>query len=110
MRPPGGFTVDMFNWANDFNFYREWANVVVHGRFEARIDRPYAVLYACRRDMYDYALDHADVLRRFAPLVLLETRMERVFAPAMGDHAYILRGPDLDELRAAARAIQAKAN
>ncbi|MCX6112485.1 MAG: ATP-grasp domain-containing protein, partial [Proteobacteria bacterium] len=30
MRPPGGLTTDMFNFANDINIYQEWANVVVN--------------------------------------------------------------------------------
>ena len=50
MRPPGGWTVDMWNYANDIDMYREWANVVVHGRFDAPVTRPYNVLYASRRD------------------------------------------------------------
>ena len=31
MRPPGGPSVDMANWANDIDFYQAWANVIVHG-------------------------------------------------------------------------------
>jgi biotin carboxylase len=30
MRPPGGLTTDMFNYANDIDIYGEWAHVVVH--------------------------------------------------------------------------------
>lgn len=106
MRPPGGLTVDMFNWANDFDFYREWANVVVHGRFDAEVTRRHAVLYASRRDRHGYRMSDADVRREFGPLIVHETRMERVFSGAMGDHAFFLRGPNLAELRAAAERIQ----
>ena len=49
----------MFNFANDFDFYREWANVVVHGRFSARISRPYDCLYVGRRDGRMYAMSMA---------------------------------------------------
>jgi hypothetical protein len=108
MRPPGGLTVDMFNFANDFNFYREWANVVVHGRFEATIDRPYASLYVSRRDGRQYALSHAEVLREFAPMIVAETRMDSVFAAAIGDYGYLMRHPDLDVLIAAANEVHRK--
>ena len=64
MRPAGGLSVDMMNFANDFDFFQEWANVVVHGRFEARVTRPYACLYVMRRDGRPYALSHAQVMRR----------------------------------------------
>jgi hypothetical protein len=109
MRPPGGFTVDMFNFANDFDFYRAWANMVVHGRFDATITRPYACMYVCRRDGRHYAMTHEDVLREFAPLIVFESRMEPVFAGAMGDQAFILRAPSEKPLRDAAQQIQARA-
>ncbi len=107
MRPPGGWTVDMFNYANDFDLYREWANVIVHGRFDAIITRPYNVLYACRRDIRMYAMSHDDVMREFGHLIVQSARMERVIATAMGDYGYVLRGPELEPLFDAARQIQA---
>jgi hypothetical protein len=107
MRPPGGWTVDMFNYANDFDLYREWANVVVHGRFEAEVARRYNVVYASRRDHHRYAMSHEDVLREFADLIVHEARMERVIATAMGDSGYVLRSPELEPLIDAARRIQA---
>lgn len=107
MRPPGGFTVDMFNFANDIDFYREWANMVVHGRFDATVNRPYACMYVCRRDGRRYAMTHDEVLREFAPLIVFEGRMEPVFAGAMGDQAFILRAPQEEPLREAASRIQA---
>ena len=105
MRPPGGLTVDMFNFANDFNFYREWANVLVHGRIDAPVTRPYAVLYISRRDGRQYAISHDDVLREFAPLLVAETRMDSVFSAAIGDHGYLMRHRDVEVLFAAAREI-----
>ena len=107
MRPPGGWTVDMFNYANDFDFYREWANVVVHGRFDAIIARPYNVLYASRRDGRDYVLSHDEVLAEFGDLIVHESRMERVLATAMGDHGYVMRNPELAPLIDGAKGIQA---
>jgi ATP-grasp domain-containing protein len=106
MRPPGGWTVDMFNYANDIDLYREWANVIVHGRFDAIIKRQYNVLYASRRDIRTYAMSHEDVMRAFGHLIVQSARMERVIATAMGDYGYVLRGPELEPLFEAARQIQ----
>ena len=41
MRPPGGLTTDMFNYANDINIYYEWANIILYNRFTANFTRPY---------------------------------------------------------------------
>jgi hypothetical protein len=107
MRPPGGWTVDMWNYSNDFDFYREWANVLVHGAFEATIDRPYNVLYASRRDGRPYVMTHDEVLATFGDLIVHESRMERVLASAMGDNGFVLRSPELEPLVEAAKRIQA---
>jgi len=110
VRPPGGLTVDMFNYANEFDFYREWANVVVHGRFDAALTHPYACAYVGRKHRLSYARSHEDVLREFKPLIVFDTPMSGVFARAIGDFGYILRDPDEAKLVAAALAIHEKAD
>ena len=108
MRPPGGWTVDMFNYANDFDLYREWANVVVNGRFDA-IDHaalPRGVRQPSRHRAGQYAMSHEDVLREFGHLVVKAARMDRVLATAMGDIGYILRSPELPPLLDAVKQIQ----
>ena len=107
MRPPGGLTVDMWNWGNEFDFYREWANVLVNGTSAATTTRPYAVLYASRRDGRRYALPHDQLVRELAPLLIHHQRMETVFSGAIGDYGYVLRSPELTPLLEAARTVQA---
>jgi hypothetical protein len=95
----------MFNYANDFDLYREWANVVVHGRFDAAVTRSYNVAYVSRRDRRHYAMSHQDVLREFGDLIVQEARMDAVIAVAMGDHGYVLRHPEAEPLLDAAKRI-----
>ena len=109
MRPAGGLSVDMINFANDLDFYEQWANIVVRGEFDAPVTRPYACLYVMRRDGRPYSRSHDEVMAAFGDLVILEARMDRMFAAAMGDHAYVLRGPDERVLIDAAQQIQALA-
>ncbi len=40
-RPPGARFMHLISWAHDFDLFRAWADVVVHGRFTPR-PRPYA--------------------------------------------------------------------
>jgi hypothetical protein len=51
-------------------------------------------------------MSHEEVLREFGPLIVQESRMERVLASAMGDHGYIMRSPELAPLIDAAKRIQ----
>ena len=108
VRPPGGLTVDMFNYANDMNFYRGWAGMLVHGRWEEPITRGYATAYVGRKHRFTYKLGHEQVLRTFGDLIVMDTPMSGIFARAIGDFGYIIRHPDEARVAAAARAIQAK--
>ena len=106
MRPPGGWTVDMFNYANDFDLYREWANVVVNGRFDAAVTRAYNVVYASRRDGRNYVMSNEDIFREFGDLIVQHARMDPVIAVAMGDIGYVMRHPESEPLLDAAKRIQ----
>lgn len=106
MRQPGGLTVDMFDYANEIDFYRAWAEVVVTGRTEIRTSRPYHCLYAGRKAGRTYRLTHDEVLLRVGGLLVHHERIDDVFSAAIGSYGYILRDPDLAPLLEAARTIQ----
>jgi hypothetical protein len=108
VRPPGGLTVDMLNVANEIDFYRGWASMLVHGRWNESPTRTYATAYVGRKHRFTYKLGHEQVLRAFADLIVIDTPMEGIFARAIGDFGYVLRDPDEARVTAAARAIQAK--
>ena len=107
MRQPGGLTVDMWNWANDIDFYRMWAEVVVRGTTSARARRPWYCLWAGRKTGRSYVLSHEQVLGRFGGVMVHHQRIDDVFASAIGNYGYILRGRELDPLRQAAGEIEA---
>jgi hypothetical protein len=107
-RPPGGLTTDMFNWASDIDVYREWANVVVHGRFEAVASRPYHCCYVGRKWSKRYARSHEEVLAAFGPLIVHHEPINSAFRSAIGDYGYVLRSPRLADVVEAATFIQAR--
>lgn len=105
-RPPGGLTTDMFDFANDIDVYREYANVAVRGRFEARWSRPYHVSYIGRKSSKRYRRSHEEVLREHGGRIVMHTPIDSVFRRAIGDYAYLARAEALDELMSAAAFIQ----
>jgi hypothetical protein len=107
MRQPGGITVDLWNWANEIDFYRAWAEVVVRGTSEVPTTRPYYCLWAGRKRGRDYRLSHDAVVARFGDLLLHHERVDDIFAAAIGNEGYVLRSADLAPLTEAAREIQA---
>jgi hypothetical protein len=109
MRQPGGLTVDMWDYGNDIDFYRAWATVVVNGTVAVEPSRANVILWAGRKDDRVYRLSDTEVRRRFGDRVVLHERVPGVFAAAIGAEGWMLQGPELDELQAAAREIQALA-
>ncbi|MDF1554514.1 MAG: ATP-grasp domain-containing protein [Deferrisomatales bacterium] len=106
LRPPGGLTTDMFNYANDIDIYRQWAQVVAFNRFTAHYSRPYHCGYMGRKASKRYARSHAEVLRALGDGLVHHTPIDSIFRGAIGDYGYLVRSADLDEVRHAARLIQ----
>ncbi|MDX9841420.1 MAG: carboxylate--amine ligase, partial [Desulfobulbus sp.] len=99
MRPPGGFTTDMFNYACDIDIYRVWAELLVHGRSDLPFERRYHCCYASRKHDLPYVHSHEEILERYAGELCQVDRVPGVFASALGDLGYIFRTPDPARLR-----------
>jgi biotin carboxylase len=109
LRPPGGLSVDMMNYANDIDLYREWANVVVNDRFEAQPSRSHHCVYIGRKSAYRYALPHEEVLARFRGNIVHWQPMSGVFAPVLGNVGYLARHAELQPLHEMVAAVQQRA-
>ena len=98
MRPPGGYTTDMFNYACDIDIYRIWADLLVHNRTDFNYKRDYHCCYASRKDNQRYAHSHADILSHYGAFMVQIESVPGVFSSALGDIGYIFRSKRLDEI------------
>ena len=98
MRPPGGYTPDMMNFANNIDVYQIWANMVVfdEGRFDKN-SRPYHCVYAARRDEHNYVYPYNEIKERYKNNIVMEERMPEVLSGAMGNSMITARFESLDE-------------
>lgn len=108
MRPPGGMTTDMWNFANDIDIYREYANVVTENRFYSEVNRPYFCAYVSRRFGKEYFFSTDEVLREFGNRVVHHEFISGVFAPALGDYGFLVRAETLEEIQRIAHWIGKK--
>ena len=105
MRPPGGLTMEMFNYANDLDMYREWANIVAFDRFTTDYSRPYHCAYIGRRFASTYRHSDPEILHELGHLILYHDRIDYIFSGALGDYGYLVRSPDLEEIKSIVRFI-----
>lgn len=107
MRPPGGLTTDMYNYANDFDIYAEYANVLKENQFYAEVKRKYFCAYLGRKHYINYILPHAQLLEKFSNLIVHHQPVEYVLRDALGDYAYILRSAQFNDILNAEEGILA---
>jgi biotin carboxylase len=99
MRPPGGLTTDMFNYANDIDIYKEWAYIVVHNKFTADYSRKYHCCYVGRKNKRCYAHSHKQIIATYGPCCIPHSEsINGVFSAALGDYGYLVRSSNLDEI------------
>lgn len=98
MRPPGGFTTDMFNYACDVDIYRIWAELLVLDQTAVNYSRDYHCCYASRKSNISYTYSHEDVLTRYGSLMAQVESVPGVFSSALGDMGYIFRSRRLEEI------------
>lgn len=109
MRPPGGLTTDMFNYANDIDVYQGWAELMVHNQWKPSYQRSYHCAYVGRKSNLVYAHSHGDIVGRFGQRVVHFLPIDGVFRGAIGDFGYLVRSADLTDIFAAAAFIRQKA-
>ena len=98
MRPPGGYTTDMFNYACDIDIYRIWAELVAHRQVQLDYRRMYHCCYASRKSNLRYARSHDDIMFRYGGFMVQVARVPGVFSSALGDIGYIFRTKQLDQI------------
>jgi hypothetical protein len=106
IRPPGGMTTDMFNYANDLDIYREWAQIIVHNKFTASYSRPYHCGYIGRKFNRIYVHSHETILDQYAPMIVHHEEVSGVFSSALGDYGYLVRSPELTDIIEMAEFVQ----
>lgn len=92
MRPGGGFTPDMINYAHEVDVYKIWADMVAYDRRTTPdLHDDYFCVFAGRRDNANYVLSHEQILDRYAYAIKMSPRMPKALSGAMGDQCYIAR-------------------
>jgi len=94
LRPPGGWSVDMMNFAFDTDLYEAWARVLVNTNevvvpsqnrnFCSFVSRKY-------RDHREYVHSHEEIIDTFHDYIMMYKEVPEVFRKVNGDVFYIAR-------------------
>ena len=98
MRPAGGYTPDMINFAHSTDVYKIWADMVAFGERKMGEGEQYYCAFASRRDIYQYVHSHDEILARYGNQMVMCERMPELFKAAMGQQMYTAKLKTLDEV------------
>ena len=111
MRPAGGYTPDMINYANSVDCYQIWADMVCYDEVRnAELDGPkYFCVYAGRRDCHTYKHSHEEILARYGRQMKMCDRVPDVLSLDMGNQMYVATLDTATERDAFVRYVQEQA-
>lgn len=89
MRPSGGISPDMMNYANSTDVYKIWADMIAFDKTDLQTGEKYFCAFAGRRDGRHYVFREQDIRDKFYNNLKIVGRVPRALSGAMGDTMYI---------------------
>ena len=100
MRPCGGFTPDMINFAHSTNVYKIWADMIAFDHSEMPVGDHAFCAFAGRRDGKNFKLDHNALMAKYGGHMRMVERIPDALSGAMGNQMYVANFPTKEEMDA----------
>ena len=95
MRPAGGYTPDMMNFAHSTDVYKIYAEMVTEDkRLTPESDDDHVCVYASRKDGREYVHSHEEIMERYGDKMAMCERMPDILSGAMGNQMYTAHADD----------------
>jgi len=98
MRPAGGYTPDMMDFAHSTDVYQIYADMVAFD--ERRVPESPAhayCVYASRKDGHTYARTHEEIMAKYGSRMMMQEEMPPMNWPQMGRYMYTARLETFEE-------------
>ena len=107
MRPAGGYTPDMMDFAHSTDVYQIYADMVA---FDARklpdAAEHFYCVYASRKDGHTYTRTHDEIMAQYGSRMMMQEEMPPMNWPQMGRYMYTARLETFEEAQAFIRYVQ----
>ena len=89
MRPAGGYTPDMMDFAHSTDVYQMYADMVTNNtRLLPDPAEDKFCVYASKKDIHKYVHSHEEIMERYGDRMVMAERMPEVLSGAMGNEMY----------------------
>lgn len=89
MRPSGGVTPDMIDFAHSTDVYKIWADMIAFDRSTMPVGKHAYCAFAGRRDGKDFSMSHSDIIEKYGSHMKMMERIPDVLSGAMGNQMYV---------------------
>ena len=93
MRPCGGFTPDMINFANSTNVYKIWADMIAFDKSTMPVGERAFCAFAGRRDGKPFKYSHEEIMEMYGDQMRMVERIPDALSGAMGNQMYVANFP-----------------
>ncbi|MBQ7016548.1 MAG: ATP-grasp domain-containing protein [Firmicutes bacterium] len=100
MRPCGGFTPDMINFAHSTNVYKIWADMIAYGSSMAPVGEHNFCAFVGRRDGKDFIMNHDEMMAKYGHCMKMVDRIPEALSGAMGNQMYVANFATKEEMDA----------
>ena len=100
MRPCGGFTPDMINFAHSTNVYKIWADMIAFDQSTVPVGEHAFCAFAGRRDGKEFIMDHDALMDKYGTNMRMVDRIPDALADAMANQMYVAVFPTEAKLKA----------
>ncbi len=98
MRPHGGYTTDMMNFANDIDVYQIYAETLKYGTSYYNTKRPYYCVHVGRRNAIKYKNNYNYLKAKYEKNLCMHETMPQIIADALGNEVFVARFKTQKEL------------
>ena len=98
MRPCGGYTPDMINFAHSTNVYKIWADMIAYDSTLTPVGGHQFCAFAGLRDGKNFKMSHEDIMAKYGHCMKMSGRMPDALAGAMGNRMYVATFPTREAL------------
>lgn len=98
MRPCGGFTPDMINFAHNTNVYKIWADMIAFDFSDAPVGEHSYCAFAGLRDGKEFVMNYEDIMEKYGAQMKMVDRIPDVLSGAMGNQMYVAVFPTKEEM------------
>ena len=99
MRPSGGYTPEMYNYAYETDVYKIWADMIAFDCNTLPMDRPHHFgAFIGRRDHRNYKMQHEDILREYGHCLKMSSRVPDALSALMANQMYLCNFDSEEEM------------